>query len=112
MEISLEETSFISIFSNLEDPRTDSEHKRHLLIDIIAIAVCAVICRCETWDEIAEFGEMKVSWFKKFLKLPNGIPSHDTFCRVFMLLSPSAFNQCFKEWVCSLCITNEGAWSI
>ena len=81
-----QEGSFLSIFSQLKDPRVDNDNKRHFLIDIVAIAVCAVICKCETWEEIAEYGELKEQWFKKFLKLPQGIPSHDTFRRVFMLL--------------------------
>lgn len=102
MEISLEETSFVSIFSNIEDPRCDSEHKLHRLIDIIVITVCAVICRCETWDEIAEFGEIKKPWFKKYLELPHGIPSHDTFRRVFMLIDPQEFNRCFCDWTQSI----------
>lgn len=108
MEISLNETTFISIFSNVKDPRVDSDHKLHRLIDIIVITVCAVICRCETWDEIAEFGEMKKSWFKKFLELPNGIPSHDTFRRVFMLLNPKEFNRCFCEWTQFISSQNDG----
>lgn len=98
MEVLSDQTKFISIFSSLKDPREDNEYKLHLLIDIISIAICAVICRCETWDEVAEFGDMKKEWFKKFLRLPNGIPSHDTFRRVFMLLDPKQFNQCFSDW--------------
>ena len=102
MEVLSNQTRFISIFSTLEDPRKDNDHKLHHLIDIVSIAVCAVICRCETWDEVAEFGEMKKDWFKKYLELPNGIPSHDTFRRVFMLLNPKHFNQCFSDWTSHL----------
>ena len=70
------EPIFLSIFKKVEDPRQDCENKKHLLIDIITISVCAVICRCETWEEVSEFGNHKKEWFKTFLKLPNGIPSH------------------------------------
>jgi hypothetical protein len=108
MGMSFEETTCISIFSIIKDPRSDSEHKLHRLIDIIVITVCAVICRCETWDEIAEFGEMKKSWFKNFLELLNGIPLHDTFRRVFMLLDPKEFNRCFREWTQSISSKNGG----
>lgn len=90
--------SFIHIFSTLVDPRVENDNKRHLLIDIIAITICSVICKCETWEEIAEFGEAREDFFKSFLELPNGIPSHDTFRRVFLLLDPKDFNLCFFEW--------------
>ena len=64
-------------FSEIEDPRVDRS-KRHLLIDIITLTLCAVIGGAETWEEIELYGNYKYKWFKKFLKLPNGIPSHDT----------------------------------
>ena len=91
-------SSFLQVFSQINDPRVENDNKKHLLIDIITIAVCAVICRCESWEEIAEFGKIKQSWFKRFLALPHGIPSHDTFRRVFMILNPREFNRCFAEW--------------
>ena len=68
-------------------------------MDILVIAVCATICAAETWEEIAEFGQAKESWFKKFLALPNGIPSHDTFRRVFLRLNPKQFQEAFVTWV-------------
>lgn len=89
---------FLKAFSQIKDPRVENDNKKHLLIDIITIAVCAVICRCESWEEIAEFGRIKQSWFKRFLALPNGVPSHDTFRRVFMILNPKEFNRCFVGW--------------
>ncbi len=92
------DTTFLKFFSQIQDPRVDNANKKHLLIDIIAITVCAVICGCGTWEEIADYGEEKETWLKSFLKLPNGIPSHDTFRRVFMILSPKEFNRCFLEW--------------
>lgn len=92
------ETSFLTIFEKIPDPRVEGPNKKHLLIDVITIAISAVICRCESWYEVAEFAEHKKDWFEIFLKLPNGIPSHDTFRRVFMILDPKEFNNCFSEW--------------
>lgn len=88
----------LEIFSKLQDPRID-RRKRHLLSEIIVIAICAAISGCNDWVGIAEFGKDRYDWFKQFLSLPNGIPSHDTFGRVFSLLSPTAFEACFIEWV-------------
>ena len=85
-------------FSNIQDPRIDRK-KRHLLIDIIVITICAVICGADEWTEIALFGKAKEKWFKTFLELPNGIPSHDTFARLFARLDPDGFRECFLRWV-------------
>jgi len=85
-------------FSKLEDPRIDRQ-KLHPLMDIIVIAICAVICGAETWVDIENFGKARLEWFKKFLELPNGVPSHDTFGRVFGLLKADAFEACFFDWV-------------
>ena len=68
------------------------------VIDVIIISLCAVICKCESWEEIEDYGEMKKKWFKKFLELPNGIPSHDTFRRIFALICPKEFNSAFINW--------------
>ena len=84
-------------FRDLPDPREDN--KRHLLLDIITIVICASICGAEKWDDIEVFGKAKESWFRKFLELPHGIPSHDTFARVFGMLDPDAVNHCFSSWV-------------
>jgi hypothetical protein len=67
-------------FSEIEDPRVERS-KRHLLIDIITLTLCAIIGGAETWEEIELYGNKKYKWFKNFLKLPNGIPSHDTLNR-------------------------------
>ncbi len=85
-------------FASLEDPRLDRT-KLHPLLSIITIAICAVIAGADTWDEIAEFGQSKADWFKSFLALPHGIPSHDTFNRVFAALEPRQFRTCFVNWM-------------
>ena len=85
-------------FGSLKDPRIDRA-KRHELLDIIVITVCAVVCGADNWVEIEEFGKAKQEWFARFLKLPGGIPSHDTFGRVFGLLDPEQFSACFTAWV-------------
>jgi predicted transposase YbfD/YdcC len=71
----------------------------HLLQDIIVIALCAVIAGAQDWQEIETFGRKRHDWLKRFLKLPNGIPAHDTFERVFDRLNPQAFQACFQSWV-------------
>ena len=84
-------------FRDLPDPRgCNVTHKLH---DILVIAVCAVICGADGWVAVEMFGNSKLSWFKSFLDLPGGIPSHDTFGRVFAALEPDAFEQCFVNWV-------------
>jgi len=85
-------------FSGLEDPRIDRT-KRHKLLDILVIAICAVICGADNWVEVALFGEAREEWLKTFLELPNGIPSHDTFNRVFNRLDPEQFSSCFIAWI-------------
>ena len=84
-------------FANLTDPRR--ENKRHKLIDIITIAICAVICNADSFAHICEFGQAKQDWFKKFLELPHGIPSTDTFERVFARIDPKEFKACFTKWI-------------
>jgi len=85
-------------FSELEDPRIDRS-KRHELLDILIIAICAVICGADSWVDIEAFGRAKIEWLRTFLNLPNGIPSHDTFGRVFARLDPQQFQSCFLNWV-------------
>lgn len=93
--------SLLEAFGKLEDPRLD-RNKRHLLIDIVVVAICGTVCGVDEWTEIEEFGRSKIEWFKSFLELPNGIPSHDTFGRVFSLINPEQFEACFREWVASV----------
>jgi len=92
------ESSILAYFGELPDPRID-RCKRHQLIDIIVIGICAVICGADSFVEMEEFGRAKRDWFETFLDLPNGIPSHDTFRRVFGLLKPSEFQRCFLAWI-------------
>lgn len=88
-------------FSKVTDPRKDRT-KEHKLIDIIAISICAVICGAEGWTDIESFGKSKEHWLRTFLELPNGIPSHDTFGRVFSKIDAQQFQLAFWEWVCAV----------
>jgi predicted transposase YbfD/YdcC len=95
------EITIIEYFSDINDPRIDRS-KRHKLIDIVTIAICAVICGADTWEDIELFGDSKYKWLKEFLELPNGIPSHDTFARLFARINPQEFQTCFINWVKSI----------
>src|SRR5919202_47363 len=95
-------------FSALPDPRR-SQGRRHKLQDILAIALCAVLCGADDYTEIEEFGETREAWLRGFLDLPHGIPSHDTFGRVFAALDPKAFGRCFMAWVREVAHLSEGA---
>ncbi|MCY3711188.1 MAG: ISAs1 family transposase [Caldilineaceae bacterium] len=90
--------SLVEHFEDLEDPRVERT-KIHQLSDIIVIAICAVICGADNWVEIEEFGHAKGDWLEALLGLPNGIPSHDTFGRVFAMLDAEQFEACFVRWV-------------
>lgn len=91
-------TVFVETFSVIPDPRVE-RGKRHLLVDIIAIAICAVISGADHWIDIEAYAQEKEEWLKTFLKLPNGIPSHDTVARVFTRLNPDSFQQAFLRWI-------------
>jgi predicted transposase YbfD/YdcC len=88
-----------SVFADLPDPRTETANRRHHLTDILCIATCAVIAGAESWEQIAQYGRSKEDFFRRFLELPNGIPSHDTFYRVFAKLDPDAFADRFARWM-------------
>mgnify|MGYP001071413601 CR=1 FL=1 len=94
-------------FAKIEDPRIDRT-KLHKLTDILVIAICAVVCGADNWEEVQLFGEAKEAWFKTFLELPNGIPSHDTFWRVFARLDPQQFQQSFVSWIASVSEVTKG----
>lgn len=89
------ESIIFDAFNEVEDPRGDN--KRHKFIDIIGIALCAVTSGMESYNEIEEFGESSEEWLKQYFELPNGIPSHDTFNRVFSQINPKQFQKCFNE---------------
>ena len=93
--------SIVHHFANLTDPRL-RRCRRHQLLDIIAIAICGVICGCKSWGEIAVYGRKKADWLQTFLELPGGIPSKDTFRRVFARIKPAAFQACFRGWMQAL----------
>lgn len=97
----MDEKTLLEILANLNDHRIERK-KEHLLIDIVVITIAAVICGAENWNQIQMFGQSKYDWFKTFLKLPNGIPSHDTFNRFFSLLEPDKFESIFMEWVSTI----------
>lgn len=91
-------TALAEYFSTVDDPRVDRT-KEHKLIDIVIIAICGVICGADTWVGIERFGNAKRDWLQQYLDLPNGIPSHDTFGRVFAQLDPEQFQASFLDWV-------------
>jgi predicted transposase YbfD/YdcC len=95
-------------FSDLPDPRR-AQGRRHKLLDILAVALCAVVCGADDFTEMEAFGETREAWLRQFLDLPHGIPSHDTFGRVLAALDPAAFGRCFMSWVRGVAELSEGA---
>jgi DDE_Tnp_1-associated len=93
-----QELSISHHFADLTDPRIDRS-RLHELLDIVTIAICAVIAGADSWDDIEDFGKVKYDWLKTFLDLPNGIPSHDTFRRLFERLDPDEFQRGFLGWI-------------
>lgn len=91
-------------FRKLKDPRLN-RRKLHLLLDILFIALCAVLCGAQDWQQVETFGKKRLPWLRRFLKLPNGVPSHDTFERVFDRLDPIAFQRCLQRWVADIADT-------
>ena len=94
-------------FGELADPR-EGQNVQHPLLSILGIAICAVICGADNWVDVEMFGQAKQAWLETFLDLAHGIPSHDTFGRVFRRLQPEAFETCFSEWTQALCRHTEG----
>lgn len=100
-------TAILDFFSDIQDPRVE-RHKKHQLIDIITITICAVISGVEHWTEIESYGKTKYQWLKTFLELPFGVPSHDTFSRVFQVLDTEELQRCFLNWTQSVFELSEG----
>jgi predicted transposase YbfD/YdcC len=90
--------ALVEHFGELADPRID-RHKEHKLIDVLVIAICAILCGANDWVAVETFGQAKREWFTRFLDLAHGIPSHDTFGRVFAVLAPEALQGCFLRWI-------------
>ena len=99
--------SIVDAFDDLLDPRLDRT-KRHHLSDILVITLCGAICGVDNWVEMERFGNAKIKWFRSFLDLPNGIPSHDTIGRVYSRLDPEVFRRSFIAWVESLAVVEAG----
>ena len=93
--------SILDHFTDLPDPRRE-QGRIHRLDEIVFIATCAVLCGADSWEQIADYAHSKLDWLRTFLTLPGGVPSHDTFRRVFCLLDPLAFQQCFYAWITAL----------
>jgi len=98
--------SIVEHFGEVPDPREDNSS--HQLTDIFAIAICASICGADGWTDMEEFGHAKRGWFERFLELPHGIPSHDTFSRVFARIDPQVLNERFSSWCAQLAQPDEG----
>lgn len=87
-------------FLDMPDPR--AANRSHKLIDVLILALFAVVCGADGWVAVTTYGRAKLAWLKTFLDLPNGIPSHDTFGKVFAHLNPDAFERCFRQWMASV----------
>ena len=96
----------LRFFRDVPDPRADNViHKLH---DILVLAVCGVICGADGWAEVEQFGNSKLAWFRTFLDLPNGVPSHDTFGRVFARLDPLQLEDVLRQWMDALSVASGG----
>jgi predicted transposase YbfD/YdcC len=107
MDIKNNTSAIFAYFSEMEDFRIDRK-KQHLLTDIITITIAATLCGCNSYDDIEDFAIVREDWFKTFLALPNGIPSHDTINRVFAGMDPLKFEQCFRNWVADVLSGHQG----
>src|SRR4051794_17314270 len=93
--------TWLDHFAHLEDPRVQ-RGRHHPLVSIVGIALCATLSGADDWVAVERFGNAKRDWLSRFLDLPNGIPSHDTFGRVFALLDPDQFEAGFRDWVAAV----------
>ena len=99
--------SIVEHFSSLQDPRIE-RGKAHQLIDIVVLAICAVVCGAEGWKTIEEFGHTKLDWLRHYVPLANGIPAHDTIARVLSRISAHGFERCFASWVSACAPVTQG----
>lgn len=95
-------------FESLPDPRGEGRNKKHSLHEMIVVALCATIAGADSWTDVEQFGNQKVDWFRSFLGLDHGVPSHDTFGRVFAALDTNAFNVALQDWVSQLQLDLQG----
>ena len=108
MKQSLKKSASLMVhFATLVDPRVDRT-KLHSLSDILVLSICGFICGTDSWVDLQYFAEQRKEWFRTFLDLPNGIPSHDTFGRLFAMLDPEEFSRCFSSWVAAVANVTEG----
>src|SRR3954470_18908068 len=96
-----ESLPWLDHFAELSDPRVE-RGQGHPLLSIVGVALCAILGGADDWVAVERFGNAKLDWFRRFLELPNGIPSHDTFGRVFARLDPDQFEAAFRDWVAAV----------
>ena len=107
MDTKNDNNTLLPYFSEMHDFRINRK-KQHLLTDIITITIAATLCGCNSYDDIEDFALVREEWFRTFLELPNGIPSHDTINRVFANMDPVKFEQCFRNWVDAILEDHQG----
>src|SRR5215218_9417904 len=96
-----------SYFESLSDPR-HTRNRKHLLIDIVVIAVCGMVCGCDGVTALHRWASNRADWLKRFLTLPNGVPSRDCLRRLLTALQPQAFQRCFQDWIAQAIQTEGG----
>ena len=111
METNHTEEILLGAFNEVPDPRA-SYNQKHRFLDILTITILATICGADTWDEIEDWGNTNLEWLKSFLVLENGIPSHDTFNRVFQMIDPKKLHEAFQTWVNGIITKLEGVVAI
>lgn len=97
--MTLDRFAVLKCFSRLRDPRQSRREKKHMFSEILAVTICAVISGADDWHQVHAFAEERLQWLRTFLDLTNGVPSHDTFERVFSLLEPNSLQSCFCHWI-------------
>src|SRR6516165_2389507 len=93
------QSPLLAALAVVPDPRRQCKNLRHPLVDVLVVGFCAVLCGCDDFVELETFGRKKEDFFRRFLELPEGIPSHDTFRRVFQAVCPQALQRCLIQWL-------------